>query len=379
MPPHGATTATTPRLPTAVGVRIGWVLCSPLERPLPSTRIAVANMLVPLAQAGFCSQPLYAPPQATETPSLDAAAAAILDSGCDIVVLQKVHGPSVEALVRRLSARGVRTVYMVCDRVDPALSALTDATVVVTDHLRALHPPALQPRVHVVHDGIEQPALHKAAGLAGRGSRWQPLPAVLVASSELTRVPVIGAPPPWLKLRVVARYASGWRRLQQIRWTWGQLPPSQRAGFLRFLANPHIACVPWGAQSVYNELVRAEIGVIPIDTSQLRAGASGRPDWEVKSENRLTLQMAVGLPVVATPIPSYERVLQHGVTGYFARSRADWQQYLAALRDPMHRQAMGAAARATVLPPYSMAAQADKLAAVFRAVIAAPRPGGTQS
>jgi glycosyltransferase involved in cell wall biosynthesis len=97
-------------------------------------------------------------------------------------------------------------------------------------------------------------------------------------------------------------------------------------------------------------------------------------EWKVKSENRLTLKMAMGLPVVATPIPAYEPVVEQGVNGFLARSMDEWMQHLGALRDPALRMSMGQQARQTALTRYSMDRQAEKLIAVLQGLVGL-RPG----
>ena len=77
-------------------------------------------------------------------------------------------------------------------------------------------------------------------------------------------------------------------------------------------------------------------------------------------------QVAVGLPVVATPIPSYEPVITHGVNGLFAGSAAEWKSQLEALRDPLLRSSLGEQARRSVVERYSMKDQARLLTAVLR-------------
>ena len=136
---------------------------------------------------------------------------------------------------------------------------------------------------------------------------------------------------------------------------------------LGFLANPHIKRLTWDADHVYTVLQQSDIGIIPIETEVERGALEG---WQVKSENRLTLKMAVGLPVVATPIPAYEPVVQQGVYAFLARSRSDSIACLSALRDPALRRSMGIQARQTALTQYSMSRQAEKLVAVLRALIA---------
>lgn len=349
--------------------RVGLVLCSPSAQPIPSTRIAVLNMLPFFLSAGLQPRVLSEPPQPSETPDLTGVAARAIDAGCEVVLLQKVRGPGAVALAQQLTAAGVRTIYVVCDLVDVPMVEATDATVVVTDYLRSLYPLRLQPRIHVVHDGIEHPAAAKDDWGSATGTRHCPLQAVLVTSACLDRLPVLGHPPAWLTVRIVGRYARGLRKWRETRWTWAAQPAAERLAHLRFLLDRGIECVPWDPQGVYREMRQADIGVIPVETAA-EAGAGVPPAWQVKSENRLTLKMSMGLPVIATPIPSYEPVIEHGVNGFFARSRRDWEACLTALRDPARRREMGLAARASVAEKYSMPAQASKLIGVVREVCA---------
>lgn len=351
--------------------RLGLVLCSGLDQPIPSTRIAVLNMLPRLRAAGWEPVLLFTPERPTETPALEGVAERALAERCDAVLLQKVRGTAALALAQRLRAAGVPTVYAVCDLVDPAMAEATTATVIVTDFLRSLYPAALQPRIHVVHDGIERPEARKTQWRNDTGSAGRPLAAVLVTSAELNALPALGGVPPWLALRIVGRYAAGRERRRQVRWAFAAQPWRERLAFARFLLNRRIACVPWSAEGVYAEMAAADIGVIPVDTGEPGAAAGVPPAWQVKSENRLTLKMSMGLPVIATPIPSYEPIIEHGVNGFFARTPADWRTCLQALRDPARRREMGAAARARVERTYSMDAQGRRLAAVLQGVAAA--------
>jgi hypothetical protein len=350
---------------------VGFLLCSGGLHVMPSTRIAVLNMFPYLVAAGITPRVLLAPEQPSEMPDLAGMRERSRAEGCDIVVFQKVRGAQAAALAAQLREDGVATVFAVCDRIDVAMAEATDATVVVTDHLRSLYPAQLQHKVQVVHDGIERPDLCKTRWHGGTGSMAAPLAAVLVTSSELMRLPVIGAPPSWLAVQVVGGYAPWPARWSQLRDQLRQQRGGARLQTLRFLGNPQIACVPWGPATVYEDMARADIGIIPIEGAAARAGRADGGTWALKSENRLTLKMSMGLPVIATPIPAYESVIEHGVNGFFAHSRADWRACLAHLRDPARRRAMGEAARASVAQRYSMAHQAERLVAVLGAL----RPG----
>jgi glycosyltransferase involved in cell wall biosynthesis len=205
------------------------------------------------------------------------------------------------------------------------------------------------------------------------GSRARPLNAVLVTSAALDRLPLLDSPPSWLKVTIVGGYAPGGSRLRFWQESLSQMSLktdwTQRWCYLRFLANRRIACEAWGADSVYAAMQRADIGIIPIEEDLVRDPAG---EWKVKSENRLTLKMAMGLPVVATPIPSYEPVIEQGVDGFLARSKGEWLQYLSALRDPALRNRVGRQARQTALKRYSMDRQAEKLIAVLNGLVGSP-------
>lgn len=348
-------------------LKVGFVLLSNSSNPIPSTRIAVLNMLPFLREEGFDVRIVYDPDQDTETPDVSHLFEAILTQALDIVVFQKVHGSGVLPLVSRLRERGVATVFEVCDVISPAMAAATDASVAVTDFLRSQYPAALQPKIHVVHDGIERPEVCKTDWGTGRGSPWKPLRAVLVTSAMLHTLPSIVSPPNWLQVKILGAYAANpIRRLRETRWKMMSLSSAaERASYRHFLLNRRIRCQAWRADEVYEELRNADIGIIPIDTQP--TPVNGRPPlWQLKSENRLTLKMCVGLPVVATPIPAYEPIVRHGVNGYFAQTSEQWAASLEELRNPATRERVGRAARESVLQRYSMQEQARRLIAVLR-------------
>ena len=358
-------------------IKVGFVLLSNSRNPIPSTRIAVLNTFSFLRASHFDPHIVYEPEQGNATPDLTGLGARVIGEGFDIVVFQKVYGPSVEQLVRELRTAGIRTVFCVCDVIDSAMAAATDATVVVTDFLKSLYPPSLQHKIRVVHDGIERPDVHKADW---RGSPGKRVRAVLVTSAHLDKLPQIGTPPSWLDVTIVGRYLPEEQRLQrlrQARWVFThQQGVGQSLAYLRFLMNSRIHCAAWDPQRVYQQMQQADIGIIPVEDDAAMDTPGQVPSWKVKSENRLSMKMCIGLPVIATPIPSYEPLVQHGSNGYLARTPAQWLEYLGALRDPALREQIGKAARASVLERYSMAEQSRLLMAVFDDLMLAPAAAG---
>lgn len=351
---------------------IAFALLSNSQNPLPSTRIACLRLFPYLLQKGFNPTIVFDPVEPCEEPDVGNLFERTLASKAKILVVQKIHGPSVLRAVSRLKSAGVRTIYCVCDLVDNEMAAATDATIVVTHFLKSLYHPDLQSRIYVVHDGIERPELVRSMSqLVDSRFSKRGLRAALVTSDEVYRIPVFGVPPKGWCVDVIGRFpqhSQHFQQLQATRWALAKLPGLlEKLGLLRAILHPDIRHLAWSAEGVYKYLCESDIGIIPVDTS-VTAGPSTTPPWKMKSENRLTLKMALGLPVIATPIPSYEEVIRHGENGFFARSRDDWMDCFDRLRDFDLRREMGAKARNSVLERYSREAQANLFTEVLRRV-----------
>lgn len=374
------TSAAAPPASTSAALRLGWILLSPPTQPQPSTRIAGLHMMEDLAQHGIVSDILFAPQQATEQPQLPEPAQMleqIRARGIDVVIFQKTHGESVRRLAAALQQAGVKSLFLVCDLILPELSVLTDATVVVTDYLRSLYPAELHHKLRVVHDGIERIELHKQDYGRQTGSAREALKATLVTSAPLRSLAAMGLPPAWLRLRILGQYPPGhgrFRRSLEVLRRWRRPGPDHHADLLAFAAHPRISTEAWSESAAYEALLDADIGVIPVDTRPTSPPGALPPNWMRKSENRLTLKMALGLPVIASPVPAYLDIIEHGVNGFIADSPQAWRDSLQALRDPELRERMGRVARQSVVERYSRARQAEAFLQVLQELTAG-RPG----
>jgi hypothetical protein len=250
-------------------IKVGFVLLSNSRNPIPSTRIAILNMLPFLRAGGFDPHIVFEPAEGTQTPEVAGLLPRLVAERFQVIVFQKVHGASVEALAQSLRLAGIKTVFALCDVIDVPMARATDMTVVVTDYLKSLYPRELQGKIRVVHDGIEEPGLHKSDWGRHHGSAAQPLRAVLVTSAELDRLPVIASVPPWLQITIVGRYAvSRLQRLRRARWSLlEQQGARARLDYLRFLGDRRIRCVAWDPVAVYARMRQADIGIIPIYTA----------------------------------------------------------------------------------------------------------------
>jgi len=94
------------------------------------------------------------------------------------------------------------------------------------------------------------------------------------------------------------------------------------------------ADIPWDLNTVYQELKKADIIIVP-------ANYRRQP---CKSNNRVTQAMALGKPVVCDPLPAYCKIIKQGVNGFITAGDAEehWEKYLKKLRDePELRKKMG--------------------------------------
>jgi glycosyltransferase involved in cell wall biosynthesis len=105
----------------------------------------------------------------------------------------------------------------------------------------------------------------------------------------------------------------------------------------------------------------------------LSAGIVPLPDDEwtrAKCATKMLCAMAVGLPVVASPVGAAAEILRRAPLGLAARGSDDWYDALAQLyARPGERAAMGAAGRRVAVESYSVASAVEGLAAIFREAV----------
>ena len=333
----------------APSVKVGFVLLSPAKAPVPSTRVAVLNMFPYLRAAGFSPEIVFEPARATESPDLRGIDAdALLRQGIRVVCFQKVGGAHVEALARALSVRGIKTLFMVCDVVDAI-----DGGRHGCDGRRHRFPEAAVPGAAATQAQRGARRHRKACSAARRACHAarvdHPAPARRAGDFGPPRFPACAR-----RATAVAAHHGGrpLRRRPTCGRPYARIPMafSPAARLEAEGAGPGLwpesayPLRPVGSGGVYDWLRAADIGIIPIETPPPSPSDTLPPSWKVKSENRLTLKMSMGLPVIATPIPAYESVVRQGVDGFLAQSRADWLKHLEELRDPAHRRQIGHAA-----------------------------------
>ncbi|MGI8415393.1 MAG: glycosyltransferase family protein [Nakamurella sp.] len=190
-----------------------------------------------------------------------------------------------------------------------------------------------------------------AKSQGARNVQWVPstVPVPAVPSSELDRQPDllvwIGTPStgPFVEalLHDLSDALAGWRVLVV-------------GAAITVPAGVDVTQVPWSPAAEANALLRASVGLYPLDLTH--------PAVMGKSALKSVLFMANAIPVVATPTQSNRNVMTAGREGYFASNKAEWRAALGALRDPALRRSMGAAGHAHAAASFNTNVWAPQLA-----------------
>lgn len=108
---------------------------------------------------------------------------------------------------------------------------------------------------------------------------------------------------------------------------------------------------------VRSALLGFDIGVYPLKTNLYNQYKCGFKALEY---------MAMGIPVVASPVGANHAIIDHGRTGFLAHTTDDWIKYLSELiLNPQIRREMGARGRRVVENSFSVQAAADRLISIL--------------
>jgi glycosyltransferase involved in cell wall biosynthesis len=123
------------------------------------------------------------------------------------------------------------------------------------------------------------------------------------------------------------------------------------------VADSRFSAVPWSEETEVESLRACDIGIMPLADTPWERGKCGY---------KLIQYMALGLPVVASPI-GVNSLLAGSGNGLLANSATEWHNALKTLlTDAKKRLALGAAGRKRIEDGYSLQQWAGRVAALIR-------------
>lgn len=115
---------------------------------------------------------------------------------------------------------------------------------------------------------------------------------------------------------------------------------------------------PWSREREVEELAGIDIGIMPLPDDAWSRGKCGF---------KLLQYMAVGRPVVASPVGVNTAIVEDGVNGYLAAGDDEWIEKLSLLiEDAQRREKMGARGREKIKRDYSMQGLQARYVSLFR-------------
>lgn len=124
------------------------------------------------------------------------------------------------------------------------------------------------------------------------------------------------------------------------------------------VANHLFDSVPWTEESEVERIHEMDIGIMPLDDSPWARGKCGY---------KLIQYMACGLPVIASPVGVNAEIVEHGVNGFLATTKGEWEEALRTLlRAPALRLQMGQEGRRKVEQLYSLQLWGPRVAHMLR-------------
>ena len=145
---------------------------------------------------------------------------------------------------------------------------------------------------------------------------------------------------------------------------------AQREKFrLRVIGTPEyklegvdVEAMDWRAETEVKDLTPCEVGIMPLPDDAWSKGKCGLKALQF---------MALGTPVICSPVGVNTDIIQDSENGYLANGEDEWLEKLGALiRSAELRRRMGLAGRATVEERYSATVQAPRVFEIFQSVVA---------
>lgn len=285
-------------------LKVGWLLLG--DRNTGSSRIHGLNIHDYFLQVGIKSEILQTNEVWTRTLTLSKTEQeAVLASDINVLIFQKVFDDGAIRFAENARKKGIKTIFLLSDKHDTPMAGSVDQLVVTSTYLKEYFKDKVQHEPVVIEDAVEWPEK-----LFKRHCDKKTLELIWVG------------------------HRDNWESLDIVHNVLKTLPSGEYS--LKTISNHPSADIPWELTTVFKEILTGDIAVIP----------TLRNEWSMsKSNNRLTMFMALGMPVIASEIPAYSNIVFNGENGFLAEKETDWAYYLQALKDKNLRLTIGKKAR----------------------------------
>lgn len=288
-------------------MRIRWFLVG--DENVGSARIAGINLDRGMKSLGYDSEivskpAVYLPDIVGEQSLFDS----LLKGPKSYFIFQKVCGERTLAFARDAKAKGHRIVFTAGDWYETEMYRVADAVIVSSPVMQQMvRTRYFRENVHYIDDALE-----------------------LMLSESKDHKPNETLSLGWFGNYTKLKYCmSVFKKFSDKKTSLFTVSNTKSASYCMGAETG----IPWEVKKLEKVLLNSvDVFINPIELS-VKAS--------VKSANRVTLAMALGIPVVTTPLPTYELVIKHGENGFFAESDEDWRYAINYLRDWQNRKKIG--------------------------------------
>jgi glycosyltransferase involved in cell wall biosynthesis len=131
------------------------------------------------------------------------------------------------------------------------------------------------------------------------------------------------------------------------------------------LTGVEVEAMPWRSETEVDDLRPVDVGVMPLPDDAWSKGKCGLKALQF---------MALGIPVICSPVGVNTDIIQDGENGFIADTREEWVEKLRLLLHSVELRArLGLAGRATVEKTYSAIAQAPRVYDVLESIACSAR------
>ncbi len=131
----------------------------------------------------------------------------------------------------------------------------------------------------------------------------------------------------------------------------------------RFLDSRHIPVIKsgWDEETEVEDVKSFDVGLMPLSDDIWAKG---------KCALKIIQCLAVGVPVVCSPVGANRDVVRNGTNGFWVQTHEEWIERLSTLiENPSLRRDMGIAGRRTVTEGYSIQAVNDRIAQLMQELV----------